>query len=145
MEVIFHRGRLPWRLSSMEVIFHGGGLPNFQHFENCFGIYLSRPTNVTKHVLLIFSYLSHLPVLFIYSYLGNSVQFQLKLGEFTIVSQSITFRCRAIDLIFRNSCQKLNFRAIFGPRKCKSWLFSCQLNKYCPKFGPLCPFCVKTK
>jgi hypothetical protein len=31
-------------------------------FENCFGLSLSRPKNVTKLVLLISSYLNHLPV-----------------------------------------------------------------------------------
>jgi hypothetical protein len=48
--------------SSSEVIFHGGRLHELQSFENCFGLYLSRPTNVTKHDLLISSYLSHLQV-----------------------------------------------------------------------------------
>jgi hypothetical protein len=46
----------------MEVFFHGGRLPDFQNFENYFCLYLSRPKTVTKHVLLISSYLRHLPV-----------------------------------------------------------------------------------
>jgi hypothetical protein len=46
----------------MEVVFHGGRLPDFENFENCFSLYLSRSTNVTNHVLLISSYLSHRPV-----------------------------------------------------------------------------------
>jgi hypothetical protein len=43
----------------MDVVFHGGRLPDF---ENCFGLYWTSATNVTKHVLLISSYLGHLPV-----------------------------------------------------------------------------------
>ena len=35
MEVVFHRGRLPWRLSAMEVVFHGGRLPSIQNFPDC--------------------------------------------------------------------------------------------------------------
>jgi hypothetical protein len=46
----------------MEVVFHGGRLPEFQNFENYFRLYLSRSKTVTKHVLLIPSYLGHLPV-----------------------------------------------------------------------------------
>jgi hypothetical protein len=46
----------------MEVIFQGFCLPDFQSFENYFGLYLSRPKNVTKLVLLISSYLNNLPV-----------------------------------------------------------------------------------
>ena len=32
----------------MHVVFLGGCLTSFQNFENCFELYWSRPTNVTK-------------------------------------------------------------------------------------------------
>ena len=34
MEVIYHGGCLPWRLSSMHVVFHGGHLPTFKQFPS---------------------------------------------------------------------------------------------------------------
>jgi hypothetical protein len=36
-------------LGPSEVIFRGGRLHDFQNFVKCFSLYLSRPTNVTKH------------------------------------------------------------------------------------------------
>jgi hypothetical protein len=42
-------------------VFHGGHIPDFHNFE-FFGLYWTSPTIVTKHVLLISSYLGHLPV-----------------------------------------------------------------------------------
>jgi hypothetical protein len=50
-----------FRSSSSEVVFHGGRLPDSDNFENHVHLYLSRPKNVTKHVLLISSYLGHRP------------------------------------------------------------------------------------
>ena len=46
----------PFKSSSTEVIFHRGRLPSNQNFQNHFELHLSRPTNVTKQVWLIFSY-----------------------------------------------------------------------------------------
>jgi hypothetical protein len=40
-----------FRSSSSDVVFHGGPLPDFENFENCFGLYWTNPTNVTQHVL----------------------------------------------------------------------------------------------
>jgi hypothetical protein len=45
-----------FRLSSSEVVFHEGRPPDFQNFEKCFGLYWTSPTNVTKHVLLIYNW-----------------------------------------------------------------------------------------
>ena len=47
-----------FKSSSREVVFHGGPLPDFESL----GLYWTSPTNVTNHVLLISSYLGHLPV-----------------------------------------------------------------------------------
>jgi hypothetical protein len=46
----------PFKSSSTEVIFHKGCLPSNQNFENHLELHLSRTTNVTKQVWLIFSY-----------------------------------------------------------------------------------------
>jgi hypothetical protein len=43
-------------LYSLEVVFPGSCLPHFQNFENCFELFWSRPTNVTKQVQLISCY-----------------------------------------------------------------------------------------
>ena len=39
--------------SSIEVVFPGGRLPSSPNFENCWELYLIRPSNVTKKVKLI--------------------------------------------------------------------------------------------
>ena len=39
--------------SSIEVVFPGGRLPSSPNFENCWELYLIRPSNVTKKVELI--------------------------------------------------------------------------------------------
>ena len=39
--------------SSIEVVFPGGHLPYSPNFENCWELYLIRPSNVTKKVKLI--------------------------------------------------------------------------------------------
>jgi hypothetical protein len=51
-----------FRSSSSEGAFHGGRLPDLDNFENCFGLYWTSPTDVTKHVLFISIYLGRLPV-----------------------------------------------------------------------------------
>jgi hypothetical protein len=52
------RGCLPYWLSFLEVVFPGGCLPNF---KNCSDLYWSRPTNVTKQVVLISCYFTTIP------------------------------------------------------------------------------------
>ena len=51
-----------FRSYSSEVVFNGGRLPNFQNFQNYYGLYRTSPTIVTNHVLLISNYLGHFPV-----------------------------------------------------------------------------------
>ena len=55
------RGCLPCWLSTLEVVFQGGRLPNFPNFQNCFDVYWSRPTNVTKQVVLNSCYFTTRP------------------------------------------------------------------------------------